>query len=217
MERTYSFGYWLRRRRKALDLTQAQLAQQVNCSLDLIQKIETDRRRPSRPLAEQLANCLRLEGDERVAFLQAARAERAVDQLPLPTHPLVPPLAALPEGTVTFMFTDIVGSTRLLQRLGNRYADVLMTHQQLTRTAVAAWHGHEIDTQGDAFFVAFERASDALGAAVAIQRALAAHPWQEGGAVQVRMGVHRCYQLLALRQSSRKASTCVYCSCGISL
>src|SRR6266498_3865047 len=91
MDRTSSFGYWLRRRRKALDLTQAELAQRVNCSLDLIQKIEVDARRPSRPLAEKLADSLGLDAAQRVAFVQAARAERAVDQMALPSQPVEQP------------------------------------------------------------------------------------------------------------------------------
>jgi len=88
MDRTHSFGYWLRRRRKALDLTQAELAQQVRCSPDLIQKIEADVRRPSRQLTEKLADCLGLDLAERGGFVQAARAERAVDQLALPAQPI---------------------------------------------------------------------------------------------------------------------------------
>jgi predicted ATPase/transcriptional regulator with XRE-family HTH domain len=91
MERTHSFGYWLRRRRKALDLTQAELARLVSCSLDLIQKIETDARRPSRQLAEKLADCLGIDASERVAFVQAARADRSADQLALPSQPAEPP------------------------------------------------------------------------------------------------------------------------------
>jgi transcriptional regulator with XRE-family HTH domain len=69
MEQTHSFGYWLRRRRKALDLTQAALAERVSCSIDLIQKIEADTRRPSRQIAEKLAESLGLDADERVAFV----------------------------------------------------------------------------------------------------------------------------------------------------
>jgi predicted ATPase/DNA-binding XRE family transcriptional regulator len=91
MDRTHSFGYWLRRRRKALDLTQAELAQRVSCSLDLIQKIETDARRPSRQLAERLAGCLGLAADEQVTFIQAARAQRTVDQLALLSQPVEQP------------------------------------------------------------------------------------------------------------------------------
>src|SRR5215208_4694333 len=91
MDRTHSFGYWLRRRRKALDLTQAELAQWISCSVDLIQKIEADARRPSRQMAEKLADRLGLDATEHVAFVQAARAERAVDQLALPSQPVEQP------------------------------------------------------------------------------------------------------------------------------
>src|SRR3712207_2262398 len=96
----------------------------------------------------------------------------------------------LPGGTVTLLFTDIEGSTQLLRRLGDAYAGVLAEHQRLLREAFAAHGGREVDTQGDAFFVSFARAADAVGAAVDAQRALAAHPWPEGGAVRVRMGLH---------------------------
>jgi WD40 repeat protein/transcriptional regulator with XRE-family HTH domain len=84
MERTHSFGYWLRRRRKALDLTQAELAQLVSCSLGLIQKFETDARRPSKQLAERLADCLEIPPSEQALFVKAARAELAVDRLGTP-------------------------------------------------------------------------------------------------------------------------------------
>jgi class 3 adenylate cyclase len=90
----------------------------------------------------------------------------------------------LPTGTVTFLFTDIEGSTRLLHELGERYADVLVEHRRVLREAFERHGGAEVDTQGDAFFVAFHRASDALAAAAEAQRALAAGP------VRVRMGVH---------------------------
>src|SRR5262249_52019832 len=95
-----------------------------------------------------------------------------------------------PTGTVTFLFTDIEGSTRLLERLRERYDDALSTHARLLREAFAEFEGHEIDTQGDAFFVAFPRARDAVAAAVAAQRALAAEAWPDGGTGRVRMGLH---------------------------
>ena len=96
----------------------------------------------------------------------------------------------LPTGTVTLLFTDIEGSTRLLHHLGERYAEVLAECRGLMRAAFQQHHGHEVDTQGDAFFVAFARATDAVLAAVAAQRALASHPWPEGVAVRVRIGLH---------------------------
>jgi YVTN family beta-propeller protein len=96
----------------------------------------------------------------------------------------------LPSGTVTFLFTDIEGSTRLLKELGPRYGDALAEHQRILRAAVAAHGGREVDTQGDSFFVAFGRAKDAVAAAVDAQRDLAAHTWPDGAAVKVRMGLH---------------------------
>jgi class 3 adenylate cyclase len=96
----------------------------------------------------------------------------------------------LPTGTVTFVFTDIEGSTRLLTRLRTRYADVLDEHQRLLRAAFAEHDGREVGTEGDAFFVAFARASDAIVAAVKAQRALACQRWPEGADVRVRMGIH---------------------------
>jgi class 3 adenylate cyclase/ABC-type branched-subunit amino acid transport system substrate-binding protein len=99
-------------------------------------------------------------------------------------------MAELPSGTVTFLFTDVEGSTRLLKQLGERYSEVLEEQQRLLRAAFAENGGQEIDTQGDSFFVAFRRAKDAVTAAVAAQRALAAHRWPDDLPVRVRMGIH---------------------------
>ncbi len=96
----------------------------------------------------------------------------------------------LPTGTVTLLFTDIEGSTRLLQQLGECYAEVLAECRQLLRSMFQQYNGFEVDTQGDAFFVAFARASDAVATAAAIQRALAAHSWPKDSAVRVRIGLH---------------------------
>ena len=95
-----------------------------------------------------------------------------------------------PSGTVTLLFTDIEGSTRLLRALGDRYAEVLAAHNELLRAAWATHGGYEVDTQGDSFFVSFARATAAVAAAVAAQRALAAYQWPLGRAVLVRMGLH---------------------------
>jgi YVTN family beta-propeller protein len=97
----------------------------------------------------------------------------------------------LPSGTVTFLFTDIEGSTRLLRALGReRYARALSDHEHLLRAAFADADGLEIDTQGDAFFVVFRSASDAVRAAEASQRALTGHSWPEAVDVRVRMAMH---------------------------
>ncbi len=96
----------------------------------------------------------------------------------------------LPAGTVTLLFTDIEGSTQLLQQLGEGYASVLSECRHLLRAAFHTYAGHEVDTQGDAFFVAFVRATDAVWAAVEMQRALAFHAWPNGVTVRVRIGLH---------------------------
>ena len=100
-------------------------------------------------------------------------------------------MRTLPTGTVTLLFTDIEGSTALLQRLGDRrYAEVLAEHHRLLRDAFNRGSGQEVDTQGDAFLVVFSRARDAVIAAVAAQQALAKHPWPGGLPLWVRMGLH---------------------------
>jgi class 3 adenylate cyclase len=100
-------------------------------------------------------------------------------------------MSQLPAGTVTFVFTDIEGSTRLLQELGDEaYGRVTSDHRRLVRETFGARGGTEIDTQGDAFFFSFPRARDAVAAAVDAQRALRDHEWPEGRVLSVRMGVH---------------------------
>lgn len=99
-------------------------------------------------------------------------------------------MSTLPGGTVTFLFSDIEGSTRLLEQLGDRYQDVDRDHRRLLREQLEGAGGKEIDTQGDAFFFSFTRARDAVGGAVAAQRALAEHDWPAGVKVAVRMGLH---------------------------
>jgi class 3 adenylate cyclase/streptogramin lyase len=99
-------------------------------------------------------------------------------------------MTQLPTGTVTLLFTDIEGSTRLLKALGDRYGTMLADHHRLLRAAFDEAGGHEIDTQGDAFFVAFNRAKDAVAAALAVQRSLESHPWPDGNPVRVRIGIH---------------------------
>ncbi len=99
-------------------------------------------------------------------------------------------MSSLPSGTVTFLFTDIEGSTALLRELGDGYADVLGRERSILREALGSAGGREIDTQGDAFFFSFTRARDAVAGAVAAQRALATHDWPDGVEVKVRMGLH---------------------------
>jgi class 3 adenylate cyclase len=96
----------------------------------------------------------------------------------------------LPQGTVTFLFTDVEESTDLTRRLGERYAGVLADSRRLLRRAVTEHHGVEVDTQGDGLFAAFERARDAVLAAAAAQRSHAVHEWPDRADVRVRMALH---------------------------
>src|SRR5215470_7638532 len=112
METTVSFGYWIRRQRKARDLTQQALADKVGCSLAAIKKIEGDERRPSRQIAERMADVLGVQASQRQMFVEVARGLRSVDQLVLAREPAV---VSPPSGTVTFLYTDIEGSTKMAQ------------------------------------------------------------------------------------------------------
>jgi class 3 adenylate cyclase len=97
----------------------------------------------------------------------------------------------LPSGTVTFLFSDIEGSTSLLKRLGDeQYAELLRTHRSIVRETFGLYHGQEIDTQGDAFFYSFHRAREAVAAAVEVQRKHNEQAWPEGVAVRMRLGLH---------------------------
>jgi ABC-type oligopeptide transport system substrate-binding subunit/DNA-binding SARP family transcriptional activator len=124
------------------------------------------------------------------------RAETVVEQPPVSQAKV--PLSALPDittqdlpdGTVTFLFTDIEGSTKLLHRLGDKYLSLLADHHRILREIFAKWNGREVNTRGDAFFVSFPRATEAVAAAVQAQRALARQTWPEGAMVKVRMGLH---------------------------
>ena len=120
----------------------------------------------------------------------------------------------LPSGTVTFLFSDIEGSTRMAAERPDAWPDLLGRHQDLLREAFDAWDGHEVSTEGDSFFVAFSSATSAASAAVACQRALAGEAWPSGISVRVRMGLHtgeatfgrRDYVGLHVHRASRIAS-----------
>jgi class 3 adenylate cyclase len=102
-----------------------------------------------------------------------------------------------PSGTVTFLFTDIEGSTNLLDKLGDQYADVLATHHKIMRNAIQKWNGREVDTQGDAFFVTFARAIDAVQCAADMQRTLQSQRKTDDKFPHVRMGLHTGEPLIA--------------------
>ena len=99
-------------------------------------------------------------------------------------------VGTLPTGTITFLRSDVEGSMRLVQELGSRFDEVNAQHQALVRSACAEYGGHEVRTEGDAFFVVFPDAHDAVRAAVAIQKSIAVHAWPAGVRLRVRIGLH---------------------------
>ena len=187
MESTASFGYWIRRQRKALDLTQQALADRVGCSLAAIKKIEGDERRPSRQIAERMADILNVPADERETFLEVARGIRPVDQLLLGHKPIGS--ARLPTGIVTFLFTDIEGSTQLWEQYPQGMALAHARHDQILREAIESNNGHVFQVIGDEFCAAFDTAEMALRAAAKSQLDLHAEDWGKTP-IHVRMGIH---------------------------
>src|SRR5438067_987416 len=107
-----------------------------------------------------------------------------------PNRQVLSPMRALPSGTVTFLFSDIEGSTHLAERLGDRWPVLLGEHRTIVREAVASGGGTEVGTEGDSFFVAFPTAGGAVSAAVEAQRQLADHAWPEEAAIRIRIGLH---------------------------
>ena len=99
-------------------------------------------------------------------------------------------MSSLPVGTVTFLFSDIEGSTRLLRELGDRYGDLVALHHRLIRESASGAGGTEIDAQGDAFFFSFPRARDAVAGALTAQQQFSATRWPGEVEVKVRMGLH---------------------------
>jgi predicted ATPase/class 3 adenylate cyclase len=196
MDEVQSFGRWLRHRRRGLDLTQEELARQAGCAPITIRKIEGDEMRPSKQLAELLSGLLGIPANQREDFVRFARAEtrEALNhqfaslfektELSIASEPF------LPSGTVHLLFSDIGGSTQLVQRLGKDYVHVLEEHQRILREAFAKWSGYEVSTHGDSFFAVFARATDAVSAAVEAQQAFVNETWAEGVRLQIRIGIH---------------------------
>jgi predicted ATPase/class 3 adenylate cyclase len=204
-----SFGYWVRRRRRALDLTQEALARGVGCSVMMIRRIEADERRPSLQMAARLAEQLGA-AEQKALFIQVARGNQRVERL---SALLAPPVATravgaalpvdlpaqarpalaqpeLPGGIVTFLFTDIEGSTTLWQRFPKLMEGALLRHDALWRAAVADAGGVVFKGVGDGICAAFADAAPAAAAAVAGQQAIQAEPWGEMGGLLVRTALH---------------------------
>ena len=125
-------------------------------------------------------------GDTRALFETLTRggAGEAHIATPLPT------VFVQPQGTITFLFADIEGSTKLLEQLGDEYATLLAGQREVLRAAAGRFNGHEVETQGNAFFFAFFRAADAVNFAADAQRAISGHKWPHDAKPRVRMGLH---------------------------
>jgi class 3 adenylate cyclase len=137
-----------------------------------------------------------------VAFEDDAARDRARSRLlrAAKRHGIMPigfisaelhPQEKLPTGVVTFLLTDIEGSTALVRRLGNAYAPLLADVRRVVRAAVRRAGGHVVSARGDDVFAAFDRSPPALDAALAIQRSMRSGPWPEGAPVRLRIGLHR--------------------------
>src|SRR5262245_23765796 len=196
-----TFGAWLKRRRKEYGYTQQELAQLVGCSTITITKIEADERRPSRQIVDLLAQHLEIRPDERVQFAQFARAESGPLTLPPLTEEERAPWRAIasaeqaalnapalastpippPSGTLTFLFTDIEGSTRLWEERFEAMGGAVARHDELLRSVIEAHGGYVFKTVGDAFYAAFPVARQALEAAIEAQRILNDENWSAIG------------------------------------
>lgn len=144
---------------------------------------------------EALRNDLGVEpsAETRTLFDELVRGQKSAQPMLTPMSPVI----IQPSGTVTFLFSDIEGSTKLLEELGEEYATLLADHRDLLHSIAEKYNGHEIDTQGDAFFFAFFRAADAVAFAADAQRALVSHPWPRSEQLRVRMGLHTGEPMLA--------------------
>src|SRR5262245_32366661 len=205
MSELFSFGAWVRQRRRALDLTRDELAAQIGCAVVTIRHIEADERRPSKQLAARLADCLQIVAQQRPAFLQAARGQLATDR-----DRLAAPRAGverrigeeiapaewetgqrpLPSGTVTFLLTDIESSTRLWSQNPQRMGAAIARHEAILRAVITTAGGVVFKTVGDALYAAFASALNAVQAAIEGQWVLVAEAWDTSTALQVRMALH---------------------------
>jgi len=188
METTASFGYWVRRQRKALDLTQQALAERVGCSVAAIKKIESDERKPSRQIAERLAEVLGVPANQREIFLECARGVQQMDQRSLTRQPAES--LVLPKGIVTVLFTDIEGSTKLWESAPEKMKIALQRHHAILQDAITSNGGAVFQIIGDAFCAAFSTAPAAISAAATAQRSLHQEPWDLPFPIRVRMGIH---------------------------
>ncbi len=207
------FGELLRQLRTEAGLTQEELAEAAQVSQRAVSDLERGINRTARKdTALLLAGALHLDGQARELFVSAARGRVPAAEVlaagqvgaggpaasgmlrrdvAASTGPQGEPGQLISAGTLTFLFTDIEGSTALLRRVGEGvYAQLLADHHALVRSVLAAHGGRELNTLGDGFFAAFSSPRACVAAVVQMQQALEGHAWPAGERVRVRMGVH---------------------------
>jgi predicted ATPase/class 3 adenylate cyclase/DNA-binding XRE family transcriptional regulator len=191
-----SFGEWLRRQRKAAGLTQEQLALQISCSTSALKKIEAEERRPSGQIVERLAEIFGISPNERTAFLRFARGDWHAAPTGVESTPWrSPPVREHEDRSkskfqlVTFLFTDIEGSTKLAQQYPDTMPALLARHNDILSRAIEGHNGFAFQVVGDSFSAAFHTPSDALHAALDAQYALHKEEWAPAP-IKVRMGIN---------------------------
>jgi transcriptional regulator with XRE-family HTH domain len=171
-----SFGYWLKLKRKALDLTREELAERLGYSAATIRKIEDEERHPSEQVVERLAEFFSIPADQRTAFLRFARG----DWRAAPTEDVesAPWLVSQPDWShpkthlATFLFTDIEGSAKLWDHAPEKMKVALQRHHEILQAAIESNAGVVFQIIGDAFCAAFPTVLSAVSAAVTAQQEL---------------------------------------------
>jgi predicted ATPase/DNA-binding CsgD family transcriptional regulator/transcriptional regulator with XRE-family HTH domain len=183
---THGFGFLLRQYRLEAGLTQEALAERADLGASTIQQLEGDDTRPHRETVQRLAAALALSPEQQARFEFAAPSGPPEISGGAVTSRHLP---GLPEGTVSFLHTDIEGASRLFRSLGAGYPAILEKHRLLLREAFESCGGVVVSADGDTCLAAFASPTGALAGALAGQQALAAHDWPDGDLVRVRMGV----------------------------
>lgn len=192
-----SFGEWLKRNRKALDLTREELAERVGYSAATIRKIEDEERHPSEQVVERLAEFFHIPPDQRTAFLRFARGDwKSTPRSEAESAPWMAPQVRQPEMSgshlqlATFLFTDIEGSAKLWENAPDQMKVALQRHHQILQEASTSNGGTVFQIIGDAFCAAFPTVLSAVSAAVTAQRELHQESWNLPFPIRVRMGIH---------------------------
>lgn len=182
-----TFGKWLRKRRRALDLTQKELSNRVGCARITLRRIESDALKPSSELAEIILENLDIPETELPQWIKFARGVTGYPSKSTPAQK--PSITNLPSGIVTFLFTDIEGSTKIAQAHPDQWEMMRERHHAILISAIEANNGYVFQVIGDAFCAAFHKTTDAFQASIKSQIDLHNETWGEMP-IKVRMGIH---------------------------